>query len=112
MVIWGFASSWGINRSTDYLVSAPIWSMFALPVAYAATLAFGLPAFLLFRRVGWLSPSALTAGASIIGIAIGASVALLFDFTTATALAGVMLAFGIFGAITGATFSWLIRAPR
>lgn len=112
MAIWGFTSSWGIDPPITHVLIAPIWSMYALPVAYAATLALGVPAFLLFRRLGWLSPSALTFGASIIGIAIGAAVALLFDFTAAAALAGVVLAFGIYGAITGAAFSWFIRALR
>lgn len=112
MAVWGFTSSWGIDPPITHVLIVPIWSMYALPVAYAATLALGVPAFLLFRRVGWLSPSALAAGASIIGIAIGACVALLFDFTAVAVLAGVALMFGIYGAITGAAFSWFIGAPR
>ena len=112
MAGWGFTSSWGLDPPITDVLIVPIWSMLALPVAYAATLALGVPAFLLFRRVGWLSPSALAAGASIIGIAIGACVALLFDFTAVAALAGVALMFGIYGAITGAAFSWFIGAPR
>ena len=66
MAVWGFTSSWGIDPPSTHVLIVSIWSMWALPVAYAATLALGVPAFLLFRRVGWLSPSALAAGASII----------------------------------------------
>ena len=58
MAVWGFTSSWGIDPPITHVQIVPIWSMLALPVAYAATLALGVPAFLLFWRVGWLSPSA------------------------------------------------------
>ena len=106
MGIWGLSSSWGIDAPTTYFASLPIWAMFALPVSYASAVLLGVPAFLLFRRLGWLSLSRVAGGASIIGLAIGIAVAALFDFTGITFVVAVLV-FAVFGAISGGAFWWM-----
>lgn len=110
MAIWGLADSFGIDPPSASVVSIPIWAIFAVPVSYAAAVAVGLPAFLAFRRMGWLSLARIAGATSIIGLAVGVFVALLFDFRIEdggiVAVAAVFLAFG---AITGIAFWWLIE---
>ena len=109
MAVWALITSWGIDPPSAYVVSIPIWAIFAVPVSYAAALGGGLPAFLLFRRMGWLSLKRIASATSIIGLAVGILVAMLFDFKIedggAVAVVAVFLAFG---AITGIAFWWLI----
>lgn len=107
MGIWGLVSSFGIDSPVAYLASIPIWSMYALPVSYAAALVVGAPAFLLLRHLGWLTLKGIMSGASIIGLAIGVAVAILFDQKDVS-FVGVVLAFVAFGAMTGSAFWWMV----
>jgi hypothetical protein len=111
MGIWGLASPWGFDPPTTHFALIPIWAMFALPVSYASAVLLGVPAFLLFRRLGWLSLSRVASGASIIGLAIGICVATLFDFTGITFVV-VVLVFAVFGATTGVAFWWMTHSAK
>ena len=110
MAIWGLVSPFGIDSPVAHLASIPIWSIYALPVSYAAALVVGVPAFFLFRHLGWLTLKGIMSGASIIGLAIGVAVAMLFDQRDVS-LVGVVLAFIAFGATTGSAFWWMVY-PR
>ena len=110
MTVWGLTSSFGIDSPKDYAIAMPIWAMFAVPVSYAAAVGVGLPAFLLFRRMGWLSLERVTGATSVVGLAIGICVAMLFDFKLENGgVAAVVAIFLAFGAITGISFWWLIK---
>lgn len=93
--------------------SFPIWLMFALPVAYAASVILGIPAFLVFRRLGWLSRRGLLSGASGIGFLIGGAVAYIFTPGEPLGFILTALTFTAFGAVSGYVFWWLTHlAPN
>ena len=93
--------------------SFPIWLMFALPVAYAAAIILGIPAFLVFRRLGWLSRPGLLSGASAIGFILGCAVAIIFVSGEPLGFIITVLAFTVFGAASGYAFWWLTNhAPN
>lgn len=107
MEVWGLIDSY---PPATPVVLLPIWAGFAVPVSYATALGVGLPVFLLFRRMGWLSLERIASATSIIGLAIGILVAMLFDFRIETGgVAAVVAVFSAFGAITGIAFWWLIK---
>jgi hypothetical protein len=109
MALWGLLASFGIDSPVAHVASIPIWAMFAVPVSYATALGVGVPAFLFFRRKGWLSLERITSATSIIGLGIGITVAVLLGFKVANGeLVAVGTIFLVFGAVTGVTFSWLI----
>ena len=108
MAVWGLTSSFGIDSPGAYVVSSLIWAMFAVPVSYVAVAGVGLPAFLLFRRMGWLSLKRITGATSIIGLVIGIPVAMLFGFKIDNGgVLAVLAVFLAFGAITGFAFWWM-----
>ena len=110
MAVWGLTDSFGIDPPSASVVLIPIWAIFAVPVSYAAALGVGLPAFLVFRRMGWLSLARIASATSIIGLAVGVFVALLFDFKIENGgVVAVVAVFLAFGAITGIAFWWLIK---
>lgn len=110
MAVWGLIAPFGIDPPSAYLVSIPIWTSFAVPVSYAAALGVGLPMFLLFRRMGWLSLERIASATSVIGLAVGILVAMLFDFRIEDGgIVAVVAVFLAFGAITGIAFWWLIN---
>jgi hypothetical protein len=87
--------------------------MFALPVSYCTAVVVGVPAFLVFRRFGWLSRRWLVLGASVVGGSIGLVVAYLFASSEPIGFVGTVLLFHLFGAASGYAFWWLTcRAPN
>jgi hypothetical protein len=110
--ILGLASG-GLALLPAVAYSFPIWFMFALPVAYGASVFLGIPAFLGFRRLGWLSRSGLLAGASGIGFLMGCVIAYVFASGEPLGFVLTALPFTAFGAVSGYVFWWLaIRAPN
>lgn len=87
--------------------------MFALPVAYGASVILGIPTFLVFRYFGWLSRSVLLFGASGIGFLIGVVFACVFASSDPLGFVGAVLIFTAFGAASGYAFWFLThRAPN
>lgn len=104
--------SGGFSLLPSVAYSMPIWLMFALPVSYIVATAIGIPAFLLFRRLGRLSLRGIALGSSAIGAAIGSLVAYLFSSGPFSCLT-VALVFALFGAAAGYVFWWLAyREPN
>ncbi len=93
------------------VVSLPIWLMFAIPASYAAALILGVPAFLLFRKAGWLSRGGIMLGASAIGLIVGLAVALIFASSESESMEFflVVIVFVAFGAFTGHSYWWLVN---
>lgn len=104
--------SGGVSILPAVAYSFPIWLMFALPVAYSAAVILGIPAFLVFRRLGWLSRHGLLSGASGIGFLLGCAVAFIF-VGEPLGFALTVLTFTSFGAASGYVFWWLTHhAPN
>ena len=101
--ILGLASG-GFDILPAVVYSFPIWLMFALPVAYAATAIVGIPAFIVFRRFGWLTRRGLLSGASGIGFLIGCAVAYIFASGEPLGFILTALTFTAFGAVSGYVF--------
>ncbi|MEW5823979.1 MAG: hypothetical protein AB1766_06485 [Pseudomonadota bacterium] len=105
--------SGGFSLLPAVAYSFPIWLMFALPVAYGASVIFGIPSFLIFRRLGWLSRSGLLVGASGIGFLMGCVIAYVFAAGEPLGFVLTALTFTVFGAVSGYVFWWFVsHAPN
>lgn len=92
------------------MFSFPIWLALSLPVSYGVVVLAGVPAFLAFRRLGWLSRAKLVSGASIMGAFVGVVVAAVFADKPVERSVIAML-FAAFGAASGQVFWRLAVAP-
>lgn len=88
--------------------SAPIWMIFAAPVSYGVAVVFGIPVFILFRRLGWLTMGCLVGAAAVLGLFVGLGISAAFTWDMVSSMA-VALTFSVFGAVTGYVFWWLSR---
>lgn len=92
------------------IFSFPIWFALSLPVSYGVAVLAGLPAFLAFRRLGWLSRAKLVSGVSVLGAVVGVAVAAAFGDKALERLV-IALLFIAFGAISGHVFWRLACSP-
>jgi len=92
------------------IFSFPIWLALSLPVSYSVAVLAGLPAFLAFRRLGWLSRAKLVFGASVMGALVGVVVATLFADKSVERLV-ISILFVAFGAVSGQVFWFLALSP-
>lgn len=92
------------------IFSFPIWLALSLPVSYGVVVLAGVPAFLAFRRLGWLSRAKVASGACIMVALVGVVVAAVFADKPVERLVVAMM-FAAFGAATGHVFWRLAVAP-
>lgn len=92
------------------MFSFPIWFTLSLPVSYAVTVLAGLPAFLTFRRLGWLSRAKVVCGVSVIGSLVGVPIGAVFG-DKPVERSVIALLFIAFGAISGQVFWRLAYYP-
>jgi hypothetical protein len=102
------AYAWGGDFRLDWvraLRELAAITVFGLPIAYAATLFWGVPMLYALSRAGWLRAATLVAA----GAAGGTSVAILFVFCQQGALIRVQMPLpggAVLGALVGGACWW------
>ena len=101
------------TRKWSDLLAAPLvlvgsfyWLFFALPVSYFFSLLFGIPMYLIFKKVNLVSLKAYLIGSSVAGTLSGLFPVLYFTSDSSWALFWI-IGGCIFGAIAGYSF-WTI----
>ena len=93
---------------TDYLFVMFIWFLYAIAVAYPATLLIGIPGYFVYKKIGLKSLKAYLIGGFILGALAPLTLMPIFGVPeTLNFNYWVFLISGLFGTVTCITF-WLI----